>query len=71
MVYILKTGKISEFFFNLGIDRFFVRKIPQNVRSCPMCDCEELLTRLTAAAVAKYNDKVQEVVLKASLNAQA
>ena len=35
-----------------------------------MCDCEELLTRLTAAAVAKYNDKVPEAVVELALKAQ-
>ena len=36
-----------------------------------MCDCEEMLTRLTAAAVAKYNDKVPEAVLNAAVKAQS
>ena len=36
-----------------------------------MCDCEEMLTRLTAAAVAKYNDKVPDAVLKLALSAQS
>ena len=36
-----------------------------------MCDREELLTRLTAEAVARYNDKVPDVVIENALAVQS